>query len=501
MLWPYPHGGEGDWMLTALPDLPTFREPPHNLDAEQSLLGAILVNNDALERVASFLRGEHFYDALHGKLFEACERQIRAGRRATPVTLKTEFATAEAVGELSVPQYLGRLAVNATTITNAEDYGRTVFDLAARRKIIEAGQAMVATAYDAPIDFAPDKIIEAAAIELTSLAERGRSGSTLVPASEAMRRVIDSAAEAYQRDGCMAGLSTGLADLDALLSGLVTDNLIIVAGRPGMGKSALAAGVALHNAERFYETRDSAKPEGCPVAVFSLEMSAEELFARFLAQKSGVSAQRLRAGDFSDSDFDHLLEKAQQSLAELPIYVEEAGQLTIGQILSRARRLKRQRNIGLIVVDYLQLVGNGNPRATRYDVVSDVSRGLKAMAKELHVPVVAVAQLSRQTEAREWKRPQLSDLKESGSIEQDADIVALLYRDDYYVEKRKPQDSAPAVERVAWEQELSAARGKATLYLDKARQGPTGIVDLAFNGELTKFSNLARGHQASEVLR
>ena len=294
--------------IAQLIPLPVFREPPHNYEAEQALLGAILVNNDALERVAAFLRGEHFYDGLHAKIYEACERQIRAGRKATPITLKTEFATAEPVGELPVPQYLGRLAANAVTIINAEDYGRTVFDLAARRKIIEAGQTMVATAYDAPIDHSPDKILEAAEIELTALAERGRSGATLVTSSEAMRRVIDSAAEAYKRDGGMAGLSTGLVDLDALLSGLVPGNLIIVAGRPGMGKSALAAGFALHNAERFQQTRDSAKPEGCPGAIFSLEMSAEELFARFTAQRTGITAQQLRAGSFSDSDFDRILE-------------------------------------------------------------------------------------------------------------------------------------------------------------------------------------------------
>jgi replicative DNA helicase len=380
------------------------------------------------------------------------------------------------------------------TIVSAEDYGRTVFDLATRRKIIEAGQAMVATAYDAPIDHSPDKILEAAEIELTALAERGRSGATLVTSSEAMRRVIDSAADAYKRDGGMAGLSTGLVDLDALLSGLVPGNLIIVAGRPGMGKSALAAGIAQHNAEQFHETRDSAKPEGCPVAIFSLEMSAEELFARFTAQRTGISAQRLRSGSFSGEDFDRILAEAQRNLAELPLYVEEAGQLIIGQIFSRARRLKRQRGIGLIVVDYLQLVGNGNPRATRYDIVSDVSRGLKAMAKELHVPVLAVAQLSRQTETREWKRPQLSDLKESGSIEQDADAVALLYREEYYVAHREPQRGT--ADHAAWELELRGVEGKATLYLDKARQGPTGIVDLAFSGELTRFSNLAREHQA-----
>jgi replicative DNA helicase len=390
------------------------------------------------------------------------------------------------------------LQASAATITNAEDYGRAVFDLATRRKIIEAGQAMVATAYDAPIDHSPDRILEAAEIELTALAERGRSGATLVPASEAMRRVIDSAADAYKRDGGMAGLSTGLADLDALLSGLVPGNLIIVAGRPGMGKSALAAGFALHNAERFRQTRDSANPEGCPVAIFSLEMSAEELFARFTAQRTGISAQRLRAGSFSESDFNRVLDEAQSHLAELPLYIEEAGQLTIGQIISRARRLKRQRGIGLIVVDYLQLAGNGNPRATRYDIVSDVSRGLKAMAKELRVPVVAVAQLSRQTETREWKRPQLSDLKESGSIEQDADAVALLYREEYYVAHREPQRGT--ADHAAWELELRRVEGKATLYLDKARQGPTGIVDLAFSGELTKFSNLAREHIGAERL-
>ncbi len=288
----------------------------------------------------------------------------------------------------------------------------------------------------------------------------------------------------------MVGLSTGLADLDRLLSGLVPSNLIVLAGRPGMGKSALAAGIALHNAERFNETKDTAKPEGCPVGIFSLEMSAEELFARFTALKTEIPAQHLRSGDFSSDEFDRILTEAQRSLSKLPLYIEEAGQLTIGQVSSRARRLKRQRNIGLVVVDYLQLVANGNPKATRFDIVSDVSRGLKAMAKELRLPVIAVAQLSRQTEQRESKRPQLSDLKESGSIEQDADAVGLLFREDYYIAKREPQKGT--AEHVAWQNELKEASGKATLFLDKARQGPTGAIDLAFCGELTRFSNLAR---------
>ena len=477
--------------------LPIFREPPHNTEAEQALLGCILVNNEGLERVAAFLRAEHFFDPLHGQVFAACERHIRSGRKATPITLKTEFANADSVGELSIPQYLGRLASLAVTITSSEDYGRTVFDLAARRQIIETGQAMVSSAYDAPIDHSPDKIIEAAEIELTALAERGQSGGTLVYASEAMRRVIDSAAEAYQRDGAMAGLSTGLVDLDSLLSGLVPGNLIIIGGRPGMGKSALAAGFALHNAELYARTKDSEKPAGCPSAIFSLEMSAEELFARFAAQRTDITAQQLRAGDFSESDFDRLLGPTGSDLADLPLYVEEAGQLTIGQIAARSRRLKRQHGIGLVVIDYLQLVGNGNPKASRFDIVSDVSRGLKALAKELCVPVVAVAQLSRQTEQRESKRPQLSDLKESGSIEQDADVIGLLYRSEYYTAKREPQRDTG--DHISWQDEMRRDKGRAALYLDKTRQGPSGVVDLAFNDRLTKFSNLARDHQANAV--
>lgn len=252
-------------MTAQVLDLPTFRDPPNNAEAEQALLGAIFVNNAAMERVR-FLRGEHFYDGLHGQIFDACERLIRAGRKATPVTLKTEFASAESIGELTAPQYLGRLATNATTILHAEDYGRTVFDLAARRKIIEVAQTMAATASGAPIDYSPDAIIETAEIDLTKLVERGRSGGTLIEPGEAVLRVLNSAEQAYKRDGGLAGLSTGLIDLDALLSGLVPANLIIIAGRPGMGKSALAADIARHNAERFHETRDKEKPEGCPLA-------------------------------------------------------------------------------------------------------------------------------------------------------------------------------------------------------------------------------------------
>jgi replicative DNA helicase len=470
---------------------PAFRAPPHNLEAEQALLGAILVNNEACDRVSSFLRAGHFYDSLHGRIYDAASKLILGGKRATPITLKTYFQTEEPAGELTVPQYLGRLAANATTIINAEDYGRTIYDLAIRRQLIEIGESLVNTAYDSPIDAPPAVQIEDTEQQLYELAETGKYGSGFEPFTTALTDAIDMAANAYRRDGGLSGLATGFSDLDQKMGGLQPSDLIIVAGRPSMGKTALATNIAYHVARTYRQDVQSEVPlDGAVVGFFSLEMSAEQLATRIISEQSYIPSERIRRGRIESEEFDRIVE-ASQELQNLPLYIDQTGGITVAQLAARARRLKRQRDVGLIVVDYLQLLSGSSRRASegRVQEVSEITTGLKALAKELHVPVLALSQLSRQVENREDKRPQLADLRESGSIEQDADVVLFVFREEYYVERRQPRENTE--DHIKWQQEMDMVTGKAEVIIGKQRHGPTGTVRLAFTPEFTRFSNLA----------
>jgi len=473
------------------PETPVFREGPHNLEAEQALLGAILVNNEALDRVSSFLKPAHFFDSLHGRIFETASKLIMGGKRATPITLKTFFQADEPVGELSVPQYLGRLAANATTIINAEDYGRTVYDLAVRRQLIEIGEVMVNTAYDSPIDAHPSVQIEQAEQQLYELAETGKYGSGFEPFSSALTDAIDMAANAYRRDGGLSGLATGFADLDHRMGGLQPSDLVIIAGRPSMGKTALATNIAYHVAKAYTASADGdAPPDGAVVGFFSLEMSAEQLATRIIAEQSYIPSERIRRGRIDSDEFDRIVEVSQE-LQNLPLFIDQTGGITVAQLAARARRLKRQRGLGFIVVDYLQLLSGSSRRAQegRVQEVSEITTGLKALAKELHVPILALSQLSRQVEQREDKRPQLADLRESGSIEQDADVVMFVFREEYYLERSQPRENTE--EHRQWQQDMEAVTGKADVIIGKQRHGPTGTVTLQFTPEFTRFSNLA----------
>jgi replicative DNA helicase len=479
-------------------ETPTFRAPPHNFEAEQALLGAILVNNEACDRVSSFLKPEHFFDALHGRIYDHAAKLIWAGKRATPITLKTFFLADEPVGELTVPQYLGRLAANATTIINAEDYGRTVYDLAIRRNLIQIGEGMVNTAYDAPIDAPPAVQIEDTEQKLYELAETGKYGSGFEPFTTALTDAIDMAANAYRRDGGLSGLATGFTDLDQRMGGLQPSDLIIVAGRPSMGKTALATNIAYHVAQSYRRDPDSdGAIDGAVVGFFSLEMSAEQLATRIISEQSYIPSERIRRGRIESEEFDRIVEVSQE-LQNLPLYIDQTGGITVAQLAARARRLKRQRDVGLIVVDYLQLLSGSSRRASegRVQEVSEITTGLKALAKELHVPVLALSQLSRQVEQREDKRPQLADLRESGSIEQDADVVLFVFREEYYVERRQPRENTE--EHKQWQQEMDLVTGKAEVIIGKQRHGPTGTVRLQFTPEFTRFGNLAATERLPE---
>ena len=463
-------------------DLSDTAAPPHNLEAEQALLGAILLNNAALDRVPPTFVDDHFYDPLHRAIFFAARQSIQSGRLATPITLKSFFeATPPIRPDLTVPQYLGQLAANAGTIISVADYARTVSDLAHRRQLILIGEDLAATAQDSAIDYPPLELIEESEGKLFALAQSatGEVGVSLTFGEAATEGV--RLAEATAR-GERRGLSTGLIDLDIKLGGMQATDLIILAGRPAMGKSALATNIAVH----------VAKSLGLFVDFYSLEMSPEQLALRQLASDIEVPSDRMRTGKLSSQQLEALA-RAAHALQDLPLSIDKTGGISIAQLSARARRTKRRKNTGLIVVDYLQLMQASRRRSSgnRVEDITEITTGLKALAKELSVPVLALSQLSRNVEHRDNKRPQLSDLRESGSIEQDADVVMFVYREEYYLEKAQPAVSDPSA-YADWQSKMAQAAGKAEIILGKQRHGPVGIVPVAFSGEFTRFSNLAR---------
>ncbi|WP_426609295.1 replicative DNA helicase [Bradyrhizobium sp. McL0616] len=490
-------------VLKLAPDAgtPAYRSAPHNIEAEQSLLGAILVNNDAFYRVSDFLEPKHYFEPLHQTIFETASSLIRMGKIATPVTLKTFLPADTDIGGMTIGQYLARLAAEATTIINAQDYGRTVYDLSLRRDLIGIGEDMVNVAYDAPVDFAPRAQIEDAERKLYDLAESGRYDGGFQKFSQALTVAVDLAAKAFQRDGKLSGISTGLRDLDAKMGGLQHSDLVIVAGRPGMGKTSLATNIA-YNVARAYEGELQADgtmktAHGGVVGFFSCEMSADQLATRILAERSGISSSSIRRGGITETEFDKIREVSVE-LQSLPFFVDETGGLSIAQLMARARRLKRQKGLDLIVIDYIQLLSGSGKRASdsRVQEITEITTSLKALAKELSVPVIALSQLSRQVESREDKRPQLSDLRESGSIEQDADVVLFVYREEYYLGNKEPRPGTPEHEK--WRLDMDLAHGKAEVIIGKQRHGPTGTVDLAFEASVTRFGDLAPDSQVPD---
>ena len=483
------------------PGTPAYRSAPHNIEAEQSLLGAILVNNDAFYRVSDFLEPRHFFEPIHQTIYETSGSLIRMGKVATPVTLKTFVPAETDIGGMTVGQYLARLAAEATTIINAQDYGRTVYELALRRDLIRIGEDMVNVAFDAPVDFAPRAQIEDAERRLYELAESGRYDGGFQGFAQAMKVALDMAANAYQRDGKLSGTATGLRDLDTKMGGLQRSDLIIVAGRPGMGKTALATNIAYNvaKAHRAEVQADGTMKSinGGIVGFFSCEMSAEQLATRILAEQTGVSSSLIRRGGISQSEFDKIRDYTIE-LQHLPLFVDETGGLSISQLTARARRLKRQKGLDVIVVDYIQLLQGSGKRGNdnRVQEVTEITTSLKALAKELNIPVIALSQLSRQVESRDDKHPQLSDLRESGSIEQDADVVLFVYREEYYLQNKEPKLGTPEHEK--WQAEMDFALGKAEVIIAKQRHGPTGTVRLQFEGQFTRFSDFAEGDNLPE---
>lgn len=466
---------------------------PHNVEAEQALLGAILINNDALDRCDG-LTAEQFYEPLHGRIFTAIYAALVAGQRATPVTLKSQFEGETVEKNLTVAQYLGRLVAHATSVINARDYARTIRDLWVRRELLgiiaEASEMACAVG---EIDSAD--LLDIVETQLFALGGYGGDCKHEATAPEAIESTIAMIDRAYQHDGKLAGLSSGFGDLDKRLGGLAPENLYIVAGRPSMGKSALAANIAFNVAKLLLGTHKLHGRDGDKmgeVSFYSLEMSIEQLFQRQLAAETGVPADCQRRGDVNEVNFRQLVE-AGRGLAELPIHVDSTGSLSIGQLMARARKRKRLYDTRLIVVDYLQLMITGQRRRdNRVAEVSEISMALKALAKELKIPVIALSQLSRQVESREDKRPILSDLRESGAIEQDADVVMFVFREEYYLQRAEPSPSE--VEKYqAWSVRMAEVAGKAEVILAKHRHAGIGAVRMSFDGARTAFCDLAPG--------
>lgn len=472
-----------------------YRVMPHNDEVEQALLGALLVNNRALEKVNEFLRPEHFYNPVHGRIFEAIVKFVERGQDASPITLKSYFEKDQDLSSVGGGQYLADLAAHIISVVNVEDYGRTIYELHLRRALVSLGEDVVNEAYALNVDVTATDQIEQAEKRLFDLATAGDYKGGFVPFSESLTRAIKQAELAYQREGMVTGITTGLVDIDKKLGGLQNSDLLILAGRPSMGKSALATNMGMNAAKAWLQ---SGGKEGAVVGLFSLEMSAEQLAGRILADLSGVPSDKIRRGEIADTDFQKFVEASQQ-MSRAPLYIDDTPALTMSAIRTRCRRLKRQHNLGLIIIDYLQLIqgsGSAGSQGSRVQEVSEITRSLKALAKELEVPVLALSQLSRAVEARDNKRPQLADLRESGSIEQDADIVMFVYREEYYLEREQPAprpEEAPdkfAARHDDWLRRMEETHNIAECIIAKQRHGPIGTVKLHFEGEFTRFGNL-----------
>ena len=476
----------------------TRRQPPHNIAAEKALLGAIFVNNRAFERLSEFLRPEHFAIQQHGSIYAAAAQLIQRGQIADPVTLRRFFEQEQTLAEIGGPAYLIELAESATTVINAGEYGRLIHDLHLKRELINIGEEMVNDAFSGAVDRTATNQIEQAEQSLYELATTGEYDRGFETFADSLNKALEMADRAHKREGKLAGATTGFRDLDLLLGGLHPSDLVILAGRPGMGKTALATNIAYNAA---YAHSRSKGAEGAVVGFFSLEMSSEQLAARVLSEQTNISSDAMRKGQLSNDEFDRIA-SAVPVLNRIPMFIDDTPGLTVSALRTRARRLQRQHDLGLIVVDYLQLISStASARPdNRVQEVSEITRGLKVLAKELNVPVLALSQLSRQVESRDDKKPQLSDLRESGSIEQDADVVMFIFREEYYVNQRKPvqrdeEDAGKFAGRYAkWEELKARVENIAEIIVAKQRHGPVGSVPLNFLGRFTRFGDLDREH-------
>jgi len=455
-------------------------ELPNNIEAEQSVIGSILVSNEMFDEINMIVTSKYFYDPMHQKIFSAIEKLIYSGMLANPITLKNYFEKEK--DEINVPDYLIKITKFSTAKRQTTEYSKLIYDLFVKRELIKISENIIDTAKLNDLDHDGQSIIENFERSLFDLAEKGSFSSQLVKFDEAMRMTIEMASNAYKNDEGIVGVPTGLTDLDDRLGGLHKSDLLIIAGRPSMGKTALATNIAFNAAKKIQE--DGRKST---IAFFSLEMSSEQLSTRILAEQSKIKSNDIRRGRISEDQFDKFIETS-KNIAELPLYIDETPAISIAALSNRARRIKRLYGLDMVVVDYIQLMKASNFKDGRVQEISEITQGLKALAKELSVPVLALSQLSRAVESRDDKKPLLSDLRESGSIEQDADVVMFVYREAYYLERKEPQPAT--VDHAEWQSKMNDIANRAEIIIGKQRHGPTGNVFLEFEAMFTKFKDI-----------
>ena len=464
--------------LTIIKD--QFKELPNNIEAEQAVVGSILVNNDIFDEVNTIVSSINFYDPMHQKIFEALESLIYKGMLANPITLKNYFEDEK--DDLNVPEYLVKITKFSTSVRQAIEYSKIIYDMFVRRELIKISEQTIDSAKLNDLETNGQTIIENSERLLFDLAEKGSFNSSLVKFDEAMKQTIEMASAAYKNEEGIVGVPTGLRDLDDRLGGLHQSDLIIIAGRPSMGKTSLATNIAFNAAQKLQENGKKST-----IAFFSLEMSSEQLSTRILAEQARIRSNDIRRGRISDEQFDKFLETS-KNISELPLYIDETPAISIAALSNRARRIKRLFGLDMIVVDYIQLMrGTTFNKDGRVQEISQITQGLKAIAKELSVPVVALSQLSRQVEQRDDHKPQLADLRESGSIEQDADVVMFVYREGYYLQRKEPREAT--VEHAEWQAKMNEVAHLAEIIIGKQRHGPVGKVTLEFEEQFTKFKD------------
>tara|TARA_B100001027_G_scaffold99970_1_gene68683 strand:- start:811 stop:2226 length:1416 start_codon:yes stop_codon:yes gene_type:complete len=455
-------------------------ELPNNIEAEQSVIGSILLTNEIFDDISLIISNKNFYDPVHKKIFEALEKLIYGGQLANPITLKNYFETEK--DDLNIPEYLVKITKFSSSSRQAIEYSKLIFDLYVKRELIKISGEIIDQAKLNDIETDGQKLIENYEKSLFDLAEKGSFSSSLVKFDEAMRQTIEMASNAYKNEEGIVGVPTGLKDLDDRLGGLHKSDLIIIAGRPSMGKTALATNIAFNAAKKIQESGEKRS-----IAFFSLEMSSEQLSTRILAEQSRIKSNDIRRGKISEEQFDKFIETS-KDISELPLFIDETPAITIASLSNRARRIKRLHGLDMVVIDYIQLMRASNSNNGRVQEISEITQGLKALAKELAVPVLALSQLSRAVEQRDDKKPQLSDLRESGSIEQDADVVMFVYREAYYLQNKEPRPAT--VEHAEWQAKMNEVSHLAELIIQKQRHGPTGHVMLEFEAMFTKFKDI-----------
>ena len=457
-----------------------FKELPNNIEAEQSVIGSILVSNEIFDEISTIISNINFYDPMHQKIYNAIESLIYKGMLANPITLKNYFE--EEKDDLNIPEYLVKITKFSTSIRQAIEYSKIIYDMFVRRELIKISEQTIDSAKVNDLDTNGQNIIENSERLLFDLAEKGSFRSSLIKFDDAMKQTIDMASAAYKNEGGIVGVPTGLRDLDDKLGGLHQSDLIIIAGRPSMGKTSLATNIAFNAAQKL---QDSGKKSS--IAFFSLEMSSEQLSTRIISEQARISSNDIRRGRISDDQFDKFLETS-KNISELPLYIDETPAISIAALSNRARRIKRLFGLDMVVVDYIQLMrGTTFNKDGRVQEISQITQGLKAIAKELAVPVVALSQLSRQVEQRDDHKPQLADLRESGSIEQDADVVMFVYREGYYLQRKEPREAT--VEHAEWQAKMNEVSNLAEIIIGKQRHGPTGNIMLEFEAMFTKFKD------------